>query len=206
MGRFWNPRYEVAQIFDAFDHYFENDTEGVSVPWYQYDATLSGSDSIYDEGSITVGRRWKEPVSVPCLLVTKDEGDQQMREDAGLYFVDRYRLVLSVRHLRDAGVRVDDPHVLLNDRFIFDGHVYAVDSFKRGGHLSSYEVVIGITGYQVKAEELVNDIDFQEYLPLDMGLGVHPAEFYEDEALLQETGAPFLQEGSDTNTILLEED
>jgi len=168
MGRVWNTRTRIHDINRAFKRYHEYDTEGVVIPWYHFDSVSSQRDDIYDEGNSTQSRRWYlPPPLVPILFIDKMEGGQEVN-DTGLYSVDKYHLSVGKQALLNCGINADRVQQLLNDRFVFEGHVFAIDDAQQMGRLGYYETILGIRGTQIKNDELINDPDFQQYIDTDV--------------------------------------
>lgn len=143
---------------------------GQTVLWYVFDAQDSVVDDIYDVGAIPSGRVWFPPVYLPVASAIKFEAEE-VANDRGFYTVDTLRLVFSVDAAARAGlgglVLRPDEHDI--DRVVYENKVFAVDQIRVRGILTAGYAVVGIDAKQVKSEELVNDPQFQAFIPRDDG-------------------------------------
>lgn len=132
---------------------------GTTVKWFEFDPAATTKDDIYDEGP---QRRWKPAISLPVMVVIRDEERKAAREE-GFYAAGTIHLTFGTKMALQAGMT--DPYtsrVHLHDRFQFDlddaGPVYwEVRRFQISGRLKRYEVVIGVDAMQISPEEWQND-------------------------------------------------
>lgn len=165
-GRFdW--RFELNNISEGMRDDLQHEV-GQTVPWYVFDPEATEVDPIYDTGSTGVGRRWKTAIGLPVLGAIKLEGGQQPN-DRGLYTVSTLRLIVSVAEARRVGLDdvVFNPEGHVVDRVVYENKVFGFGEVRSRGILTAEYAVIGVDCHQVKAEELVNDPQFRQYMPLD---------------------------------------
>lgn len=172
MSAHFDWRYELRSMWKGMSRDLQQPV-GQTVPWYVFDSSTTIVDPIYDVGSnaATGGRRWKAPHPIAVMSAVKLEG-QEVTNDRGLYITDVLKLVFSVEAARNAGlsdlVFAPDAHNV--DRVVYEHKVFEVNQVRSRGILTADYAVIGVDLYQVSAEELVNDPDFQQYIPTDDGL------------------------------------
>jgi hypothetical protein len=159
-GRFFNNDFDLNRI--NRDIAQEQAGHGTSVAWYFYQG--AALDDTYDEG----GRRWTGPKNVPVVSAVPAQGANRP-SDTGQYITDHITLRMSYRQIAgDTGFTMDlstnfEQHYA--DRFVFRGHVYSVQEIRMDGHFdpAARDVMVRVEGGQLRPDELVNDIDFQEY-------------------------------------------
>ena len=122
---------------------------GQWLQWYQIDYANTTSDPVYSTGP---SRKWLAPVTIPAYSAWISQAPQSFGDD-GLYLVDRLQAVVSVWEFEHRGMTLftDDHH--LNDRVMFDGELFSVDSFIPGGRVADRYMTIAISALQVKPEE-----------------------------------------------------
>lgn len=159
MSRF-DARFELDNIHEGMDEDLQREV-GQILPWYVFDRDASVVDDVYDVGSATGGRKWKDPVLVPALSVVNLE-DDEIINDRGQYLIDTIRIAINPDALRIAGLHdvVERPHEHANDRVVYEGMVFAVHQVRVRGTLRSGYVVVGVDAQQVKPDELTNDAQF----------------------------------------------
>lgn len=146
---------------------------GFNIPWWFYDEVHSTVDNTYDEGEDNedtgqqTGLRWTGPILIPALSVTRTEGQRQNR-DVGIYTVDQVVMYLPYRQAVSAGFwpPPDTTNVHLKDRFLFDNYIWSptsVVSRNLVGGNSRRRAMIALSAEQVKADELVNQVDFAHW-------------------------------------------
>lgn len=178
MSRFdW--RYELASIERGMTRDLQQPV-GQTISWWVFDSRHQFVDDLYDVGSIDGGRIWREPLPVNVLSAIKYEANEE-HNMRGLYLVDTLSVVLSVSDARAAGlddlVFNPDAHVL--DRIVYEGKVFGIDQVRTRGMVTADYAVIAVDAVQVKAEEMVNDPQFSQFLIGDVitiypGLDVYP--------------------------------
>lgn len=137
---------------------------GEAVVWYEFiplgTAASSSSvyDDVYDEGRpSTGGRRYREPVIVPVLLITESE-DQKRAIPEGRQPTQLVNLVASVEDFKTAGLEAPwEYQNHLNDMFQYDGRYFSVMSYRVRGRARD-DVMIVVEGIEVYInQEMVND-------------------------------------------------
>lgn len=144
---------------------------GTEIDWWVWDdAALAADyenwiDPIYDVSNQTdgKGRRWIAPFKMPVIMAQQLRGTNVVNE-RGFYTVDTLRLVIAVDDLnRLLPSVVTSPTNHIKDRVVFQGNVFVPTRvLPRGRYKERYSVVT-IDCNQVNSEELVNDLQFQEY-------------------------------------------
>ena len=147
------------------------DPVGTQVDWYVWDESYFQShqstvyDDTYDVSSQIVGqgRRWKDPFKLPVVLAQQLRGTNVMNERA-FYTTDTLRLVIAIADIeRLLPAMLDDPNIHIKDRAVFQGEVFIPTRvLPRGRYADNYSVIT-IDMNQTNPEEMVNDVQFQQY-------------------------------------------
>lgn len=168
MPRFGNAgkfdhRYELGAIFEGMQRDLQQFI-GQQIPWYRFDAENSVQDPIYDVGNETGGRRFQRPFILPVIGADLEEG-VEVNSGQGSYTTDIAHLVVSYDAAHKAGIRdaAKNWRLYLGDRFVYNDTVFQVRNIQVRGPVRDKYEVLGIDGWQVNAEELVNDPDFAKY-------------------------------------------
>lgn len=149
-----DTRVELDLIRKHYREYSRH--AGEHVVWYEFlpfgaAASASGSyfDHVYDEGiSGTGGRKYKNGVVVPVLMITETE-DQKRSIPEGRQPVEVVNFVASIDEFRRAGIT--DPFEYkqhLNDLFIYDGRYFTVTSYKVRGRARD-DIIIVVEGLEI---------------------------------------------------------
>lgn len=136
---------------------------GESIVWYEFiplgtAASSSVYDDVYDEGvSSAGGRKYKDGIIVPVLLITESE-DQKRAIPEGRQPTELVNFVASVQDFRDAGVEAPwEYQNHLNDMFQYDGRYFSVMSYRVRGRARD-DVMIVVEGIEIYInQEMVND-------------------------------------------------
>jgi len=146
-------RRELAHIRKNYRAYHR--AVGETITWFEYQpfaaSASAGStyDDVYDEGGSGVsGRKYKNGVVVPVLMVTEAE-DTKRAIPEGRQPVQIVNLVASVEDFRVAGIT--DPFEYkhhLNDVFLYDGRYMSVMSYKVRGRARD-DVLIVVEGLEI---------------------------------------------------------
>lgn len=164
-GRF-DSRHELDNIFEGTELDLQ-DFAGQTLLWYVFDPAASRVDPVFDVGSVGAGRVWKPPVALPVISVVRTEGAESAN-DQGFYVTDEIHVSVSMRQAENAGlndlVARADRHLF--DRFIWQRTVFSPVHIQARGLLGMRHVVAGIDAVEVNPEELVNDDQFAEYVPV----------------------------------------
>lgn len=161
-GRF-DDRYELKAIYEGMQEELQ-EFVGQLIPYYRFDREASVVDPIYDVGGAGGGRRFKEPFLLPTLSAGLEEG-VEINTGQGQYTTDICHLVVSYDQAEKAGLRKMKTNwrTFLGDRFIYLDTVFQVRNIQVRGPVGTQYEVLGIDGWQVNAEELINDLDFLKY-------------------------------------------
>lgn len=161
-GRF-DTRYELGAIYEGMREDLQ-EFIGQYVPWYRFDAANSVVDPIYDVGADTGGRRFKAPFLLPVLGVDLEQG-VEINTGQGEYTTDVCHIVVSYDQAEKAGLRrmSHNWRLFMGDRFVYNDTVFQVREIRVRGPVREHYEVLGIDGWEVNAEELVNDPDFAKY-------------------------------------------
>ena len=174
-GRF-DHNYELDAIYEGMDRDLQK-FAGQFIPWWRFDAENSVEDPIYDVGANTGGRRFKKPVIVPVISIDLQEG-VEINTGEGQYTTDIAHLVVSYDAMEKVGLRnmAQKWREHYGDRFVYNGIVFQVRNIQIRGPVRERYEVLGIDGWQVNPEELVNDPDFAEYATMNAPLQVAAPE------------------------------
>jgi hypothetical protein len=160
-GRF-DTRYELDSVYESMREDLQQYI-GQYVPWYRFDRAGSTVDPIYDVGasSGTGGRKFFPPFLLPVISAGLAEG-VEVNVGQGEYTTDVCHLVVSYDQAEKAGLRnmAINWRLFMGDRFIWNNTVFQVRSIQVRGPVGPRYEVLGIDGWQVNAEELINDVDF----------------------------------------------
>lgn len=161
-GRF-DDRYELNAIYEGMQEDLQ-EFIGQYIPYYRFDREASVVDPIYDVGGEGGGRRFKSPFLLPTISAGLEEG-VEINTGQGQYTTDVCHLVVSYDQAEKAGLRKMKTNwrLFLGDRFIYLDTVFQVRNIQVRGPVGNRYEVLGIDGWQVNAEELVNDPDFFRY-------------------------------------------
>lgn len=134
------------------------------IEYFRFDMEASQSHNIYGE-AFDKGKVYRPSVTVPCLHVTHDEGENQ-NADTGFYVNDNIYITASFDQFFRTGLTFADieHEKYLKDRFSYDGKLFRVENIHilgqvRGGR----DIILSIEGTQVKPDELANDPQFFEF-------------------------------------------
>lgn len=169
MSWHFDYRAELDNIARGIDRDMQQPV-GQTLPWYIYDSASTVVDSIYDVGAVPTGRKWFAPQYLEVANAIKLEGTE-VANDRGFYVLDTITLVFSADAARKSGLQdlINRPDEHNLDRVVYENKVFAINQVRVRGVLSAGYAVCAAEGVQVKFEELVNDPQFQSYIPLDDG-------------------------------------
>lgn len=145
----------MNEIMQNYQRYW-----GESVLWSEYDAMASTKNNVYDEGP---SRAWYPPVVLPVMFVDFRQ-DDPLDTDQGFYVLSTASIVFQVTSAADR-FRTS-PLFTANhfrDRFSYDNIVYRVTKYEKQGFVHGTYLTISVLGEQVKAEEVVNDMQQQDF-------------------------------------------
>lgn len=123
--------------------------------WFRFNKAGTTSDPTYGTGPT---RAWFPPITVPAMIGEYTR-DPKNFDDDGLYQVDQVHAILNYFDFFSSTMIDPDPngqdHV--NDRVVFDGHLFSVSSFTPRGRVASYFLTISVDMIEIAAEELNED-------------------------------------------------
>lgn len=156
-GRF-NSDYETNRVFDAMQGWQRS--YGDVLRYYRFDAAASQMDSVYDE-AVGAGRQYKPPIAVPCQHVVHVQGENEYGE-YGMYYNDTLTAFISFFSFTGVGLTYSDIETgnYLNDRVMYDRKIFRVVQLRTQGQIQERDILITLTGSQLKPDELVDDPEF----------------------------------------------
>jgi len=147
---------DIRQAYKGMMFDYQRDV-GQWCQWFRFNSTATTSHPIYSTGPQRV---WYNPITLPVLLGEYTRGEQNFDND-GLYLVDSVRLIFSYKAFLQTTMPDPDPFGQdhLNDRVVFDGHLFSVDSFVPRGRVASYFLTVSVDLSEVAQEDLDEDND-----------------------------------------------
>lgn len=161
-GRY-NPDLETDLAFQAMRGW--QAVTGDWVAYYRFNEAVSAIDPIYDEPTGT-GLVWAQPVRVEALHVTHVEGANE-NGDRGFYYNDDLDVTVPFDLFIQAGMSMADINTgnYLKDRVLYDHKVFRITTIAIRGQMQQRDIIVGITGTQLKPDELVWDQQFTDWGP-----------------------------------------
>lgn len=161
-GRY-GPDHETDTIFQAMSGW--QGVDGDWVAYYRFDEARSMMDDVYDEPTAS-GLVWKKPVRVEVLHVTDTRGSNEYG-DRGFYSARGIDVRVMFDKFIQAGMSKLDiaTENYLKDRMVYDNKVFRVQSIAVEGQMQERDVICGITGTELNADELVFDSAFSDWAP-----------------------------------------
>lgn len=159
-GRF-DVNYETTDIMRVLRG--RQAVVGERVEYYRFSHADTSGDDLYDEGT-GQGKVFTGPFLIPALHVIHDQGPSQDTPQ-GLYTVDNLHLTASFDALRRMGFTdqdIDHQRYLV-DRIVYDTSVFRVTAINVLGQIQNRDLIVGMECVQLKADELVNDVQFRHY-------------------------------------------
>jgi len=152
-------RRELGLVRKNYREYHRN--VGEHITWFEFIPFGNGGssvDDVYDEGDVGPGgKKYKDPLSLPVLMVTETE-DTKRAIPEGRQPVQVVNVVMSIQDCRDAGL--SEPYEYqrhLDDMFFYDARYYAVSMYRVRGRAKD-DVLIVVEGIEVYIDqEMVND-------------------------------------------------
>lgn len=146
-------RRELSLIRKHYRQYHRE--AGESIIWFEFvpfginPSTDSIYDDVYDEGAPgTGGRRYKDGVVVPVLMITESE-DQKRSIPEGRQPVQLSNFIASVEDVREAGIANPFEYQKhLNDIYMYDGRYYSVASYRVRGRARD-DVMVVVEGIEI---------------------------------------------------------
>lgn len=162
-GRF-NPDYETDQMFAGMRGW--QSVDGDWVAYYRFDEAHSEIHPIYDE-PYGAGLFWLSSVRIEALHATHVRGGNE-DSDRGFYTNDDLDVVVPFDLFIQAGMsKADiDTDNYLKDRIVYDRKVFRIKTISIRGQMQQRDIIVGITGTQLKPDELVWDrTSFADWAP-----------------------------------------
>jgi hypothetical protein len=133
---------------------------GENVLWFEYDAMDSTKDAVYDEGP---SRIWYPPVVLPVMFLDFRQ-DDPIDTNEGFYVLSTASICFQVTSATDR-FRVSPllTAAHFRDRFQYDNNIYRVAKYEKQGFVHGTYLTISVLGEQVKAEEVVNDMQQADF-------------------------------------------
>ena len=147
---------DIKQAYEGMQFDYQRDV-GQWCHWFRFNKAGTTAHPIYDTGP---QRAWFPPVVLPVLLGEYTRASQNFDND-GLYLVDTLHLIFSYNQFLQTTMLDPDPQGQdhLNDRVVFDGHLFSVDSFVPRGRVASRFLTVSCDLTEVAQEELDEDND-----------------------------------------------
>lgn len=161
-GRF-SVDFETSEIYKGLRDWQR--WTGDEIYYFRFAYDQSTIDPVYGEAAGTLGRVYFGPNTIPALHVIHIEGDNDNTE-YGFYSNDRAHVTLSFDQIKRMGLdRMDlNNQNYLKDRFVYDTKVFRVTSVQVMGQIQQKDIIVSIDATQVKPDEMVNDIQFAQYV------------------------------------------
>lgn len=159
----WNPDSETDAIFQAMRGW--QSVDGDYLAYFRFDEAHSELHPVYDEPA-GEGLRWLAPARVEALHVEHVEGGNE-DSDRGFYFNDELSATVPFDLFLQAGMaRADiDTGNYLKDRMAYDRKLFRVKQISVRGQMQERDIVVMITGTELKPDELVWDAQFRNWAP-----------------------------------------
>lgn len=163
-GRF-DADFETNAIQDGAIADLQNPA-GTTADWYIFDPVNSVEDPVYDVGAAIGGRRWLGPFALPITRAVIQQGEIDMSE-RGFYAGNLLHLTLDYEQVNAIMPNVvGNPHLEGRGRIIWLGQVWRPHLVQQRGIVKDRYSFLVVDCIQVKAEEMVNDPQFQQYANL----------------------------------------
>jgi hypothetical protein len=161
-----NGRFSIKNERDSIVRGITADLEhpvGQHIDWWKFDSITTDVDNIYDVGSVSSGRRWKNPVRMPVIMAAIYQG-VMMENERGFYNTDVLRVTINIRDLEKLFPNIAiEPDSFLRDRIVYRNEVFIPTRFYPRGLILDDYTVLTLDANQVNPEELVNDRQFAQY-------------------------------------------
>jgi hypothetical protein len=175
LGRF-DIDYEALSIYEGINDDLRAPV-GDYVDWWVWDQEHLEQnfsrvvDDIYDTSRNTRatvpgevnGRKWKDPFKMPVVMTQLIRGANVMNE-RGFYVVDTLRIIINIKDVNQyLPEMLPFPEDNIRDRIVYNGQVFSPTRLLPRGRFDGRYAVVTVDCNEVKAEELVNDAQFQQY-------------------------------------------
>jgi hypothetical protein len=161
-GRY-NPDKETDIIFQAMSAW--QGLDGDWIAYYHLDEAKSQIDDVYDEPT-GAGLVFHAPVRVEVLHSTDTRGGNEYG-DKGFYTNRDLDVKVMFDKFIQAGMSLADIDTenYLKDRVAYDRKIFRVTQIAIEGKMQERNIVVNITGTQLKPDELVLDSVFADWAP-----------------------------------------
>ena len=139
--------------------------DGDWVLYFRFDEAHSQIDPIYDEPT-GQGLVFLAPIRVEALHVEHVEGGNE-DSDRGFYYNDDLDVIVAFDKFIQAGMSKADIDTgnYLKDVVVYDRKVFRIKTIAIRGQMQQIDVIAGITGTQLKPDELVWCPQFADWAP-----------------------------------------
>lgn len=154
----WFAKDQIGRMNGIMKDYQR--TWGENVLYFEYDAQASSKHDVYDEGP---SRSWYDPFVLPVFFLDFRQDDPE-QTSAGFYVLSTASICFQVSEAMDR-FRVNPLYTAAHfrDRFQYDNNIYRVQKYEKQGFLHGTYLTVSILGEQVKPEEMVNDMQGQDF-------------------------------------------
>lgn len=167
-GRFTTD-WELNEVGDGITWDATNPF-GTKAEWWTFDTVASVADPIYDVEPIGAGRVWLGPVIMPIISVSQKQGGAPANQ-RGFYAADTMKVTLNIDDLYKASPQLFDargafkPRISDANRYrlVWKGQVFRPVKTQPEGYIDDRGTLIVLECIQVMPDELVNDVQFQQY-------------------------------------------
>lgn len=138
---------------------------GENVLWFEYNPQDSTKHPIYDEGP---SRMWYRPFMLPVMFLNYHQNDPT-RTDDGLYIVSSASFTFQIfNNVERFKISPLDTAKHFKDRFAYNNPpffplLFNVTDYEKQGFVNGTYLTVSVRGEQVKSEELVNDVQNQDF-------------------------------------------
>lgn len=167
-GRFTTD-FELNAIGDGIT--WDNTTPvGTHAEFWTFDVAHSVKDDLYDVEPIGTGRIWLGPQTLHVIRAEWTQGivNQNQR---GFYSPDTLKFTVNIDDLQDIAPELfysrGKPKAKISDvdryRIVWKGQVYRPTETQVEGYVDDRGTMIILKMLQVMPDEMVNDVQFQDY-------------------------------------------
>jgi hypothetical protein len=159
----WEQKNQMLRMNEVMRNYARY--WGENVLWSEYNAMSSTKHMVYDEGP---SRAWYPPVVLPVIFIDFRQ-DDPIDSEEGFYVLSTASIVFQVTEANDrfrTSPLQTEAH--FRDRFSSDNVVYRVSKYEKQGFVHGQYLTITAFGEQIKAEEVVNDVQQQDFFVQQM--------------------------------------
>lgn len=171
-GRF-SVDYETDDIYKGLRDWQR--WTGDKVNYFRFIYDQSNVDPVYGEATGPNGRVYFGPNLIPALHVIHVEGDNQNTEN-GFYYNDELHITLSFDQINRMGIGrtniITQTNTYLKDRVEYRGKIYRVTNVQILGQIQRKPIIITVDATQLRPDEMVNDVQFAQFVNVDKISGV----------------------------------